>query len=138
MRTSMIQQDYQNLVVKNNLNQIIAKFTIYVNREKGYTVFNTAEIEKSYENKPNELKEMYQVFLRGTEAFVKTYNLNNKNNPLKKIAIGTGFNRLNSIFEKECDHISPLPIPAFSKFNLNGYGNYNGDSTNSQFLILTK
>ena len=138
MRASMIHPDYQNLVIKNDLNQIIAKFTIYVNREKGYAVFNTAEIEKSYEEKPDELEKIYEAFLRGTEAFIKVYNLNNENSPINIVTIGASFNGLKAIFQEKRSLVSPLSIPKFSDFNLNGYGNYNGDAISSQFLVLKK
>lgn len=42
MRASMILDNCQNLVIRNIEGEIIAKMTIYVNREQGYAVFNTA------------------------------------------------------------------------------------------------
>ena len=48
--------------------------TIYVNREQGYAVFNTAEINVNYRPFKDEICE---AFLRGVNDFVIIYNSNN-------------------------------------------------------------
>ena len=93
MRASMISKDHQNLVIKNSLGKIIAKSTIYINREKGYAVFNN--IESSFEyTEEKDLFRIYKVFLRGAKAFMDKYNENNPNTPLLTINIGSSRNRM--------------------------------------------
>ena len=43
MRASIIHPDVQNLVIKTKNDEIVAKATLYVNREQGYGVVNTIE-----------------------------------------------------------------------------------------------
>ena len=45
----------QNLVIRNEEGTIIAKATIYVNKEQNYAVYNNIEVSLKYKNE-NDLK----------------------------------------------------------------------------------
>ena len=72
--------------IRNTNNEIIAKMTIYVNKEEGYAVFNTTEINAIYRD-ADSLDKIYKAFLRGTKAFVERYNENN-DIPITIVSIG--------------------------------------------------
>lgn len=138
MRASMILDNCQNLVIRNQDDKIIAKMTIYVNREQGYAVFNTAEVNTLYHN-DIAINGIYKAFMRGVNAFVKKYNENNKT-PISIITMGeyrnTIKNQLGNI-ESEL-----LPTPNYSTYSYSAgnttVGTYNGDSKNKQILVLKR
>ena len=138
MRASMILDNCQNLVIRNELGTIIAKMTIYVNKEKGYAVFNTAEINAAY-NSDIYFYPICQTFIRGVHAFVKRYNENNEI-PLTIITIGEYRNHL----KEQLGNIESalLPTPDYSDY---GYyaektqvGTYNGDAKQKQILVYKR
>ena len=107
---TMISDDVQNLVVRDASGDIVAKGTLYVNRDYGYGVFNDFEINESYKKHESTSKGFYNVdgnnkeeidrelifkaFQRGIKAFVAQYDKENPNRPLKAITVGMGYNRL--------------------------------------------
>lgn len=137
MRASMISNDCQNLVIRNELGEIIAKSTIYVNRARGYAVFNNVETNLNYRNS-NDLEKIYNAFIRGTKAFLNTYNKNN-DIPLDSITIGDGRNTIKEIL---ANHNHPNVIInkslMFGEYALNKSYGYNGDWKDSQRLVLRR
>lgn len=138
MRASMTLACCQNLVIKNPLGQIVAKMTIYVNKGKGYAVFNTAEISLSYRHEIY-LSMIHKAFLRGTEAFVEKYNDNN-DIPITIVSIGEYRNSLKDYIGNTETNL--LYTPNYSEY---GYyagsemvGTYDGDSKEKQLLVLKK
>lgn len=136
MRASMTRDDVQNLVIRNSKGEIIGKMTLYVNKELGYGVYNTAEININYRSNTN-LKRIYDAFIRGTEAFIERYN--KTNSPIKEITIGAYRNALENSLPKKSE---VLPTPDYSE---NAYyvdnkltGTYNGDSKTEQLLVYKK
>lgn len=136
MRASMILDNCQNLVIRNKNNDIIAKMTIYVNKDLGYAVFNTAEINTAYRSFS---KEICEAFLKGTRAFVKIYNTNN-DIPIKIVSIGEYRNSIKYALGNVETNI--LQTPNYSDY---GYyaedkkiGTYDGDCHNKQILVLKK
>lgn len=138
MRASMILDNCQNLVIKNNLKEIIAKMTIYVNKEQGYAVFNTAEINTNYRS-DKDLDGIYKAFMRGVNAFVNKYNENN-NIPISTVSIGEYRNKIKDNLGNIESEL--LPTPDYSIYGYYaGYqnvGTYNGDCKNKQILVLKR
>lgn len=135
MRSSMILDCVQNLVINDNNGEIISKITFYVNREKGYGVFNT--VETSFNHKtPEELKKIYNAFMRGIKAFVDIYNYNNPDRPLTIVTIGTNRNTIiKELNENEHPDYEVLASLKFGEYSFNNSG-YAGDWSYGQKLVL--
>ena len=71
--------------------------TLYINKEEGYGVFNTIEINLNY-RETEALEKIYNAFIRGINTFVNVYNENNPEYPLHTITVGQKRNVLNNIF----------------------------------------
>ena len=139
MRASMILDTVQNLVIRNGFGEIIAKSTIFVNKEKGYAVFNNVETSLNHREK-EELEKIYNAFLRGTIAFVKTYNENNMDYPITNVSIGA--NR-NTILDYLTDDKHPIvdvqQALNYGEYSLNGSNyHYHGDWSSKQRLVLKR
>jgi len=138
MRASMILNSCQNLVIRNINNEIIAKMTIYVNKEVGYAVFNTTEVSAMYRDSDS-LERIYQAFLRGTKAFVERYNKNN-DIPITIVSIG----KYRNVLKEYLGDIETklLPTPNYSSYGYyagdKSVGTYDGDCKNKQILVLKK
>lgn len=135
MRASMILDCCQNLVIRDESGAIIAKSTIYVNRDEGYAVFNNVEMALNRRNDIDKLK-VYKAFLRGSKAFLDKYNANNQDNPLRVITIGT--NR-NAILEQLKSHqkVKVKNALEYGNYSLYNY-HYNGDWHDEQLLVIEK
>ncbi len=137
MRASMILDCCQNLVIRNNLGQIIAKSTIFVNKTGGYAVFNNVETSLNYRDK-EELAKIYEAFLRGANDFVVTYNKNHKDNPLHNISIGANRNTiLDYLTDAKHPVIDVQQALEYGTYSLNGSG-YCGDWSSKQRLVLKR
>ena len=138
MRASMILDNCQNLVIRNNFGEIIAKSTLYVNKAQGYAVFNNVESSFNYRDDESLLK-IYKAFLRGSKAFVKTYNKNNPESPITNISIGANRNTILSYLTEQNNH-PEIPVQEslkFGEYSLNGSG-YAGDWGTKQRLVLKR
>lgn len=105
VRDSVIRDDVQNLIIRDKHDEIIAKAVIYVNREKGYAVFNDIEMSVQFNDREGskhieERKKILEAFKRGIEAFVKKYNNKNENKPITQVNIGMGYNSLKDLIKK--------------------------------------
>lgn len=137
MRASMILDNCQNLVIRNSNDDIIAKMTLYVNKEKGYAVFNTTELNNLYSSEENKEK-IYEAFLRGIESFVKEYNRNNII-PIKKVNIGEYRNVLTKYLGNEEELLKTPNYSAYGYYLDNSfYGTYDGDDKRKQLLVIKK
>lgn len=136
MNESIINDSVQNLIIRNAKGDIVAKSTIYVNKDKGYAVFNDIEMNRKYGNEVNEdeysdsdLREkIYKAFKRGVKAFVTKYNEKNSGNPINQVNIGWGYNRLKQVIKKyevESDEV----FEALDCFK---------DASNKQYVIYKK
>lgn len=137
MKASMVSNNCQNLVIKYN-DCIVAKMTIYVNKENGYAVYNTAEV--SYTIKDLETKtKIYDAFIRGTNAFINEYNKNN-NIPITNVTIGSHCNLLEEFFKET----SPISYDSIHYSNYRYHlidavvGWYDGDDKNKQLIVYKK
>lgn len=138
MRASMTNEDSQNLVIRNHEGKIIGKMTIYVNKEKGYAVYNTAEVNIQYRSN-TELRKIYDAFIRGTKAFIERYNMTNKV-PIKEVTIGEYRNAFDKNILTTKSEV--LPTPNYSEYayyvDQKLTGTYNGDSKKNQLLVYKK
>lgn len=138
MRASIILDNCQNLVIRNEEGKIIAKMTIYVYKDKGYAIINTSEINLNYLDEEN-LKKVYNAFLRGVNAFVDKYNENNSIK-LNQVNMGEYRNELKNLLGNK-----EMPLMESPNYSTYGYfaegksvGTYNGDSHQKQILVLKK
>ena len=129
---SIMAIDVQNLVVRNSKGDIIAKGTMYVNKEKGYAVINEFDINEMYkqhetlrsgtysvdETSPDELDRelIFKAFQRGLEAFIEEYDRQNPNKPLQQINVGMRYNKLKRQVERFKKETSNLTVPVEYKF----------------------
>ncbi len=128
---SAIASDVQNLVVRNSRGDIIAKGTMYLNKEKGYAVINDFELNEKYRNHEKSLgkyaveetsseeqnREMiFKAFQRGLRVFIEEYDRQNPSKPLTQINIGMGYNRLKRQIERLKKTTSNLSVPAEYSF----------------------
>ena len=94
MKTSILHPDCQNLVVRNKSGAIIAKSTLYINREQGYGVFNNIEISEYYERDKEVREIIYQKYLKAIADFAEEYNKKHPERPLTQINVGMHMNDL--------------------------------------------
>lgn len=142
MRASMTTDCVQNLVIKDQLGAIIAKMTLWINRDKGYGVYNTAEINLNHRSY-QQLKDIYTTFREATIAFIERYNENNPNNTINVISIGKHRNLLIDEIERDYPN-QTITLESFNYGKL-GYalgdriiGVYNGDAHGEQLLVYKK
>lgn len=135
MRSSMILDNCQNLVIRDSTGEIIAKSTIYVNREMGYGVCNNVEVSLNYREAVYK-KKIYKAFLRGIQAFMETYNQNNSI-PLSDISIGLSRNAIIEYLDDiNYPSIPVHPTISYAQYSLDSNFAYNGDCHANQKLLL--
>ena len=114
------------------------KATIYVNKEQNYAVYNNIEVSLKYKNE-NDLKKIYDALIRGTNAFLETYNLNNPKKQIREITVGLNRNALSEYLTDE-KHPKTKTYQAlyFGRYSIENDYHYNGDWASGQRLILKK
>lgn len=139
MRASIILDNVQNLVIRNEVGKIVAKSTLYINKDEGYGVFNNVEASLSIKEESGDLKEIYEAFMRGAEAFINTYNQNFKK-PITELTIGHNRNRIATYLEND-NHpeVKVKQAISYGDYSLRGaFGHYMGDSSTKQLLVLKR
>ncbi|MEG1499840.1 MAG: leucine-rich repeat domain-containing protein, partial [Clostridia bacterium] len=131
-KASIVAKDVQNIVINDSSGNLIAKGAMFVNIENGYAVINDFEINENFRKHEIKSSGRYNVlpdsegekergmiffaFQRGINAFVQKFNEKYPNNPIKKINIGMGCNRL----KLQCDELEKetnnLPVPSEYSF----------------------
>jgi len=131
MKASIIHPDCQNLVIRDSKGEIIAKSTLYVNREQGYGVFNNVEINNNVIDEKTK-KEIYDKYKEAVNAFARRYNEINKDKPIKQINVGMNLNDLSDQI-KENNMVSNEILEGihFSAY----YGKYDGDWQGEQYIV---
>ena len=136
MRASMILDNCQNLVIRDSFGEIISKSTLFVNRKKGYAVFNNVETSLNHREK-EEIEKIYAAFLRGATQFVETYNENNRDCPITSVSIGTHRNTiLDYLTDQKHPTIQVQQALKYGDYSLDGSYHYNGDWDSEQRLVL--
>ncbi|MBQ3415373.1 MAG: hypothetical protein IJH39_08535 [Clostridia bacterium] len=156
-KSSIIEKDVQNLVVRDAKGDIISKGTLYVNEKCGYGVFNDFELNEKYrehEYKDNgyggtylgdyedeselsvslrkqrlERDMIFAAFQRGIKAFAEEYDRKHPDNPLKQINVGMGYNRLKRNVEQFEEISNLLTVPTEYGFR---------DAENRQFILYKR
>ncbi len=135
MRASMIHDSVQNLVVRNEKGEIIAKSTLYVNRSAGYAVFNNVESSFNYRSHKDLIK-IYKAFMRGTKAFIERYN---ENNDIKLSEVTIGANRntiLDCLRENNHPEVNIHDSLEFGDYSVDSQYHYAGDWKTAQRLVF--
>lgn len=156
VRASVLSPEVQNLVIRNSNGEIIAKGTMYVNKENGYAVINDFELNETY--KHHELEEteitvahngrksgrynvsptskeeqergkIFETFQKGLQAFVEKYDKVNPDKPLRQINVGMGYNKLKRQVERFEKETKNLTVPVDYEFQ---------DATEEEQYILYK
>lgn len=128
MHANFINPNVQNLVIKNSKGIPVAKATAYVNRSKGYVVFNTIQVSESIEEKQKE--KIFDQFLLGVEAFAKAYNQKHPFRPIKIMTVGIHLNSLkNQIINSQTkvQKQKGLDFSAYGKFAQDYDSDWNKD-----------
>ena len=136
MHASITHPNVQNLVLKNEEGRIIAKSTLYVNRKKGYGVFNNVEITSYIEDFQKE--EIYKAYMKAVKEFAEAYNQENPDKPLKILTVGSKVNSLGNLLS-ENNKVSKVNYKAldYGKFGKDDK-HYNGDSAEKQYVLWEK
>lgn len=129
MKASILNPDCQNLVIKDKKGKIIAKSTLYINREQGYGVFNNVEINNNIHTKESKEK-IYKVYVEAVEAFAKRYNEKNPDKPLSVITVGLSMNDLKFEIAANNEESKILSGIDFEK-----YGGYEGNWQGLQYIV---
>lgn len=125
--------ELQNLVIRDSENNIAAKGVMYVDKESGYAVFNGFSVALRYKMDEFEDRagfyddesqklvsarnQIFSAFIRGAYAFVREYNKENPDAPIKKVAVGdSNSNKLRLQLQKFNKLKKPLFIPLWYSF----------------------
>ena len=88
-KTSMFARDVQNLVIRNSEDKIIARSTVYVNKQSGYAVINGCKISCDYDYGNEDGKnQILTAVKRGIYAFIEKYDEQNPESPLQQVNLG--------------------------------------------------
>ena len=135
MHASIIHPNIQNLVIRDSQGEIVAKSTLYINPLRGYGVCNNVEVKRNLQDKENDLQFIYEKYILGIDAFARAYNKEHKDNPIKIINVGGGFNDLISYllaYNKKTKNL-------LKSIDYEDYGirtlSHNGDSGYEQYTI---
>ena len=131
--SAMLHPSVQNIVIKNEEGDIVAKSTMFVNRELGYAVCNTFKVNSML--RYDKFKYIYAKFKKAISDFATEYN--QKYTPkLQVVNVGMGFNDLSQFiraYDKKSKMIlNSLNYSAYSKKKYNGY---QGDAYHEQYTI---
>ena len=94
-KKSITSSKLQNMVIRNAKNEIVGKATMYVGN--GKAVFNEFDIAEEYRTNSEVKQKALNAFLRGTSKFIKNYNEQHPEDPLRVFNVGMGFNKLKDI-----------------------------------------
>ncbi len=133
MHASIVHPDVQTLIIRDEKGIAVAKSTLYINREKGYGIFNNVELkEKLNQQDTNQIYEKYKL---GIHAFVEKYNKENPDRPLTKINVGMNRNglyeQISEYNKKEKHNLSNLDYERYG----NEMYHYNGDANVWQVIL---
>ena len=133
MCASIVHPDVQNIVIRDKHDVIVAKSTLYVNREEGYGVCNNIEVNTDISEEDKKL--IYQKFKKAIETFANKYNKKYPNKPLRIITVGMHLNDLENEITQH-DKRSQVLYKAidYGDYAFVGSG-YSGDSDKEQYTL---
>ena len=134
MHASIVHPTIQNLVIKDSNGEIIAKSTLYLNKEKGYGVFNNVEV--SADILPDKKQKIYEKYILGVKRFIEEYNKENPDNPLMQVNVGMNLNDLSRelIFNHEYELKPNLKAINYAEYGTGALA-HSGDSEDEQCII---
>ena len=137
MKASILHPDCQNLIIRDEKGEIVAKSTLYINRKQGYGLFNNVEISSKVKDDKSK-KEIYEKYIAAIALFAEKYNEINKENPLQQINVGMNLNDLAAHISR--NHKRSTEIFRGINFSSYGYGsqNYSGDWQDEQYIVWRK
>ncbi len=136
MKASILHPDCQNIIIRDKSGQIVAKSTLYINRQQGYGVCNNVEVNAKIKQSQKEM--IYTKYIEAIEAFAKKYNQKNTAVPIKQINVGMNLNDLDSFIKTNHDKSKDiLKGISFYKYGKRGQA-YNGDWQEEQYVIYSK
>jgi hypothetical protein len=119
VEATMTKSDIQNIVIKDKNGEIVAKGAMYINAEKEYGLINDFEISDKFKKfqrvagyydiqSKNDTYEqsrekIFEAFIRAVTDFVKEYDIEHPDKPLKQVNVGMGYNRL----KEQCKKLEP-------------------------------
>lgn len=133
MEASILHPDCQNLVIKNSEGKIIAKSTLYINREQGYGVFNNVEINNNIRDEKTK-KIIYEKYTEAIDKFAKEYNKRNPSRKLNQINVGMSLNDLSAQIRSKNEKSSEVLMG----IDFSTYEGYPGDWQKEQFIVWQK
>ncbi len=139
MRAMIIHPDIQPMAIRDFNGNIVSFGIIYVNRKEGYAVVNDFELNNIYSGNDDKRKAIYDKAMEGIDAFVKAYNKQYPDKPIKKVTCGCSPNwlALNDFIEQN-PQSKILKAPDFDDFKYAGSGSWSGDWHNSQYTIWSE
>ena len=137
MKASILHPDCQNLIIRDEKGEIVAKSTLYINRKQGYGLFNNVEISSKVKDDKSK-KEIYEKYIAAIALFAEKYNEINKENPLQQINVGMNLNDLAAHISQ--NHKRSTEIFRGINFSSYGYGSqtYSGDWQDEQYVVWRK
>lgn len=133
MNASIVDPRVQNLVIRDEHGDIVAKSTLFVNTEKGYGICNNVEVNMKVSAFKH--KQIYEKYMLGIQKFVEHYNTEHPDKKITKINVGMGNNDLEFIFrqinKKEKNLLKPLNYADFGTPSFD----HSGDSNYEQFIV---
>jgi hypothetical protein len=106
MSLNFTNPNVQNLVIKNKNDLIVAKATLYIDREEQYGLFNTVEISNRVSSEARE--EIYKEFIEATKTFAESYNKVNSKKLNKMLVGNCALNDLGFILNEKHKLIEPM------------------------------
>lgn len=132
MRAGVIHPNVQNMVIKNENGEIVAKATLYINPKEHYGVFNTVSVAEEYRKHG---KKIHEQFVKGAEYFVRAFNSAHVDEEIKIMTVGMNLNGI----EKHIKSKNNQSKIIYRSLNYGEYGisgkRYRGDSDDSQYII---
>ncbi len=133
--SAMLEPDIQNLVIRDDFGNIVAKATLYVNRKQGYGICNSFQVNtKVMYNYSNSIA-IYNKLKQGLTDFATEYN-KIYTPKLKTINVGMGLNDLSDHIKEHDVEASHLLKPFnFKKYSRLGDEGYEGDAKLEQYTV---
>ena len=134
--SAMLDPDIQNLVIRDENDEIIAKATLYINREQGYGICNSFQVN-NLASKSNIFSNdmIYQKLKQALFDFAHEYN-KTYTPKLKIINVGMGMNDLAKQLEDYAVESENLLKPFnFKEYSIYGHDGYRGDAFFRQYTI---
>ncbi|MBQ8749734.1 MAG: leucine-rich repeat protein [Clostridia bacterium] len=125
MRGAIIAPDIQNLVILKD-GKIVAKSTLYINKEKCYGVFNNIEVNNVLVNEKQKA-DLLKCYKRGVQAFIDKYNQENPKQTLKKVNVGLHLNDLAPLLQNDKDNEMLVSVN-YAKYDISRIALYQGDA----------